>query len=358
MTESDIQKFTGMIVGAVHGVLQRGMSAVLGRLDAFEKRLTFIPEGATWESLKGEKGPPGEAGPPGEKGDPAPLVIGNRGVKGEPGQQGDRGIQGERGEKGADGMAGPKGATGYDGKDADPELVAKLVTDGVERALPAALQKAIDALMPALIAKAAELVPKPRDGADGKDGRNGVDGKDGRDAIEEDVLPGINPTRRYQRGTCAAFRGGTVRAFRETDLMPEDGQLEKHGWHVVKNGIHAVAMEFSKDGRTVGLSICYTDGSVVDKTARSASMLYRGIWKDGELYERGDVTTRNGCSWVLIADKQAGSPGEPNVETGWALAVKAGRDGRDGAKGEKGDRGAEGRAGKDLTQLGPDGSKW
>ena len=39
-------------------------------------------------------------------------------------------------------------------------------------------------------------------------------------------------------------------------------------------------------------------------------------------------------------------------------AARDGRDGRDGKDGAKGDPGPQGKAGRDLTQLGADGSKW
>ena len=51
---------------------------------------------------KGEKGDPGEQGPKGEKGDPGEQ--GPKGDKGDPGEQGPKGDKGDPGKDGADGF--------------------------------------------------------------------------------------------------------------------------------------------------------------------------------------------------------------------------------------------------------------
>jgi integrin beta 3 len=85
------------------------------------------------------------------------------------------------------------------------------------------------------------------------------------------------------------------------------------------------------------------------------AMLYRGIYRDGEHYTRGDVVTLGGSLWHCDEDT-AEKPGEG--KTAWILAAKRGRDGRDGKDGERGPAGPQGERGRDLTQLGPDGKKW
>jgi hypothetical protein len=173
--------------------------------------------------------------------------------------------------------------------------------------------------------------------------------------VQVDVLDGIEPTKRYQRGTFAAYRGGIVRSFRGTDPLPEYGELERSGWHVVVRGLADIGFEMADDMRTVTIRHAMTDGSVISKSLAVPTMIYRGVWKDEEAYTRGDSVTRGGSVWVLTGE-QSGKPGEE--ASGWTLSVKKGTDGRDGVRGEKGERGGDGRPGKDATQLGPNGGKW
>ena len=71
--------------------------------------------------------------------------------------------------------------------------------------------------------------------------------------------------------------------------------------------------------------------------------LYRGVFKDGQTYERGDQVTWGGSLWHCNAET-AEKPGDGSKN--WTLAVKKGRDGRDGKDGEKGERGPEGKSGR------------
>jgi integrin beta 3 len=83
-------------------------------------------------------------------------------------------------------------------------------------------------------------------------------------------------------------------------------------------------------------------------------LIYRGAWRAGD-YERGDTVTYGGSLWhcnVTTAEKP-----DEGVEA-WTRAVRRGRDGKNGDKGDKGEPGVQGRAGRDLTQMAPDGSKW
>jgi integrin beta 3 len=82
-------------------------------------------------------------------------------------------------------------------------------------------------------------------------------------------------------------------------------------------------------------------------------LIDRGVWREGR-YERGDVVTFGGSAFIAQEDTDE----KPETGKAWRLAVKSGRNGKPGVNGEKGDRGPEGRAGRDLTQVGPDGTKW
>lgn len=264
---------------------------------------------------------------------PAPR-DGTNGVDGKDGLNGKDGTNGKDGVDGRNGLSAYELAAskGFVGSELDwlTSLVGKSGADGING--------------------------KDGIGRDGIDGRDGQEGAAGRDAIHIDVLDGIDSTRRYQRGTFAAYRGGMIRAFRQTDPIG-DGALEKSGWHVVMRGIDETAVDLGSDGRTLGMALRFTDGLTITKTLSIPTAIYRGIWKEGDSYTRGDSTTRDGSTWTLMETEQKGQPGEEG--SGWVLSVKRGRDGRNGLKGDAGARGAEGRAGRDLTQINhADGSKW
>lgn len=302
------KELTDQVVGAVQGYVARCMAGMTDQIKALGARLDALPP---VEQLKGADG---AAGPQGEKG-----IDGQHGTKGDPGDVGPAGKDGERGEKGDPGERGPQGEPGPAGKDGAPGAAGG-------------------------------------QGEKGIDGQDGRDGEPGRDAPHVDVLDGIDGEKRYQRGTWASYRGGVIRSFRATDPLPDGEPIEKAGWHVIVRGLADLALEVADDLRTVTLRHTLTDGHTVTRSVAIPAMVYRGVWRDGEAYAKGDTATRGGSAWVLMAEQQAGKPGDEN--SGWQLAVKKGTDGRDGIKGEKGDRGAEGRGGRDLTQMGPDGTKW
>lgn len=54
---------------------------------------------------------------------------------------------------------------------------------------------------------------------------------------------------------------------------------------------------------------------------------YKGTWKDGDVYSKGNMVTMSGCVWACMADRTIERPG--NGSSDWRLAVKSGRDGKD-----------------------------
>jgi len=139
-------------------------------------------------------------------------------------------------------------------------------------------------------------------GIDGKDGRNGSDGKDGVDGFGFDDL------------------------------------------QVEHDGERGFTFRFAREGREPR-----------QWTFAVACQIYRGVWLDGTGYSRGDTVTWAGslyhCNEPTIDKPGAGS-------AAWTLAAKRGADGRDGKVGPRGERGPEGGRGRDLTRIGPDGSKY
>ena len=197
------------------------------------------------------------------------------------------------GRDGKDGINGKDGADGRDGVDGKDGINGKDGADG-------------------------------RDGVDGKDGINGKDGADGRDALELDILDTIDPQKAYPRGTVAAYRGGLIKATRRTGPIGES--LSAAGWRVILRGVAQTEVVPSDDLRTLGIRLTHTDGEVVEQTLRSPSLLYRGVFREGDQYDGGDAVTFGGSLWVALRATTT-KPGDGSPD--WRLAVKKGRDGRD-----------------------------
>ena len=159
------------MIAAVAGYVARAITPIIDKLAALDAKIASIPAGP-----QGEKGIPGDRGEAGPEG-----IAGKDGAPGLDGKDGAPGPQGDRGEKGDRGPPGPAGEKGADG-------------------------------------------------APGMHGKDGAPGADGRDAIQIEVLPAIDEAKSYPRGTWASFRGGLIRAARNTD--PITGALHEAGWHV------------------------------------------------------------------------------------------------------------------------------
>lgn len=262
---------------------------------------------------------------------------------------------------GRDGAPGGDGEPGRAGKDADPAIIAAMVAKGVAQALPDAVQRAIDALMPELIAKAAEAVPRPRDGRDGrdapeldavveavvkrlpdvKDGRDGrdappididavvakavslipvpVNGADGSSVTLDDVRPILEAeTARWQ---LEFERRATDTLQRAVEKMPAPANGENG-----KDGQDAAQLETFDavlDGRTLKLSLAAGD-RVVTKEVNVPIPIYRGVFRSGSKYEESDMVTFAGAVWICMRDTATKPPSDD-----WKLCVAKGRDGKD-----------------------------
>jgi hypothetical protein len=76
-----------------------------------------------------------------------------------------------------------------------------------------------------------------------------------------------------------------------------------------------------------------TDG----KDARDWTV--RGVHNPEGNYSKGDVVTRDGGSWIAVADKPGPLPGD-----GWRILVQRGKAGPPGLRGEPGIQGKEGKS--------------
>lgn len=317
---------------------------------------------------------------------PEPGPAGNDGRDGVDGQNGKDGADGINGKDGADGLHGKDGVNGengrdgadavldpellqatvekavaaipkpQDGKDADPAVIAKMVADAVAAVpRPADGKDADPEVITMMVAKAVSEIPRPKDGtegkdgrdgrdavdgkdgrdgrdgkdaADGKDGRDGKDGEPGRDAAEIDVLEDINPQRSYPRGVWAKHHGATIRATRNTDVLPEDGDVVAAGWqYIIDPSVRHDTVQSKEDPRSFEVRDIAASGKVISKSTFWIPVpIYQGTFTEGKTYSVGDLVTWGGSMWHCETPTQE-KPGEKSGEgASWRLAVKKGRD--------------------------------
>jgi len=334
------------------GTFGEQLKAFGTRIDALEQRAPIVMQGERGEKgERGEEGAQGVAGPPGEPG--AAGRDGTDGKDGESGAQGERGAEGapgRDGDPGAAGPVGPQGEKGLDGKDGTSitledvrPMLAALVSDAVA-AIPkpqdgergergekgesgqdgrTLTAEEIRPVVAEFVAKAVAEIPVPKDG---QRGEIGPSGRDGRDAIQLEIMPAVDPERRYARNTVARHAGGLIRAFRDTDVI-NLAEMEKSGWECILEGIAGETEEVLDGGRLIKRTTTYTSGRKLEREFKTSAWVDRGIWKEGT-YEQGDVVAWGGSSFVAQRETME-KPDSINTSGDWRLVAKRGRDGKD-----------------------------
>jgi len=317
------------------------------------------------DGASGLRGEPGPEGKPGKDGSPGVSVRGPQGDRGDNGASGKDGAHGRDGKDGAggkDGAVGPPGkegavgasgkdgAHGRDGKDGAPGPAGKDGAQGPIGVSGARGDKG-DRGDSGVIGKSGAPGANGESGVDGRDGRDGKDGPPGRDALQIDVLPAIDMSRSYARGTYASHGGGLIRSLRLTD--PVVDSLELAGWQVVIEGVQRIDVE-AIDHRNFVVRSLLTSGKRGEVKISLPVMLYRGVWADIE-FERGDTVTWDGSLWHCETPTRS-KPGI--VAKDWKLCTKRGNNGKDGNNGRDGINGKDGANGRDLTQMNFDGKKY
>jgi len=248
------------------------------------------------------------------------------------------------------------------GKDADPEVIKRMVADAVSE-LPApergeeGKSVTLEDVAPMIseeVAKAAAGLPAPKDGESvtAEDVRPMLSelvaeavkalpapapGKDAdMDEIKrhvEQMVKGIEPApaptvdevaatfeRRFSDLALSWERQARDTFDKAADRMPTP-----------KNGLDALPLDsfdltLGEDGRTITVKMQAGD-NLIEKSVKIAAVVDRGVFsKDYGNYEKGDGTTYGGCYWIAQKDAPEGVPGG---SADWRLAVKKGRDGKD-----------------------------
>jgi hypothetical protein len=246
----------------------------------------------------GERGPEGPEGPHGEKGAPGERGekgdVGDRGEVGPLGPLGPLGPMGERGEKGLPGDRGEKGERGDDGTSVDEAIVIDQLSLRYDARFSEWLlvtERRANDTVQSITQSALAKIPIPKDGVDGVDGKDGKDGVDGKDG------------------------------------MP----IELKDLHIER----------------VGREIRIMRGDTVWQSFVVESVEYRGLYKVGQQYAKGDLVTWGGS--LFIATRSTDTCPETTTDDSWRLAAKRGRDGKDGKNGKDGVDGKDGQ-GWDLKR--------
>ena len=91
------------------------------------------------------------------------------------------------------------------------------------------------------------------------------------------------------------------------------------------------SIELDNDGRTVKMLLKRGE-DIIERCVKINAILDKGVFRDGEAYEKGDGVTFGGCFWISQKDAPEGRPGNTDD---WRMAVKRGRDGRESVKVER-----------------------
>lgn len=218
--------------------------------------------------------------------------------------------KGEKGDKGDDGLDGENGKDGTSVSMEDVSAQIERLFDAVPKLDVAltigALEKQIGERIDEAVSKIA--IPQPRDG------------EDGRDALDLEVLAEIDEEKSYRRGMFARHKGGLFRSFEQTRGM--------RGWECIVDGVDSVDIEFDGE-RGVKMQMVKSSGDIVEKAFTIPALVYRGIYKEDDAFQKGDAVTYGGSLFIALKDAPEG---RPETSQDWKLAVKRGRDGAEVVK--------------------------
>lgn len=178
-------------------------------------------------------------------------------------------------------------------------------------------------LVAAEVEKRVSELPRPRDGRDGLDVKEMFRAEGGKlvavmsDGTTRDL--GVFVGKDGQDADMAAIERSIAEKV-DAIPRPKDG---KDGF-----SLKHFDADLMEDGRTVVLK--FQDGSDTGYSVELGipAMIYRGVFKEGQTYEKGDTVTWGGSLWHCDEAQTVAKP--DGAEKHWTLAAKKGRDGRDG----------------------------
>lgn len=344
----DMKELGDAVIAAVKSFVQKAELALALRIDALEKRFSELP--VPKDGIDGKDGVDGKDAEPIDKTELVKSILAELPAP----------VAGKDGAsvtaddvtplidglvaKAVDGLPKPK-----DGESVDPEAVKAMVADAV-----AEIPKPVDGksitpddvapMLADLVGKAVAAIPDPKDGKSVpvEEVRSMIDaavskavsaitipsdGAPGRDAAHLEILPAIDAEKTYPRGSYAKHAGGLWRSFEATAGM--------RGWECIVEGVASQEVK-QLDARSFEIVSTLSSGAAVKSALSIPSMIYRGVFREGDDYTQGDTTTWAGSLWHCEdATKEKPIDGSKC----WKLVAKRGRDGKDGIDGKDFTRG-------------------
>lgn len=205
-------------------------------------------------------------------------------------------------------------------KDGEPcasvtlEDVAPMVDQAVKSAIPDLSNfihvDQVEKMVSDAVSRALESIEMPKNG------------ENGRDALDIEILPAIDESKNYPRGTYASHNGGLWKSYQMTVGMK--------GWECIVDGVAEVEVKHDEsDPRVIFLGIKKSSGALSHEHITIPAVIDKGIYNPESLYEKGDGVTWAGSYWIANDEPDH----KPGTGDGWRLAVKKGRDGKDGING-------------------------
>jgi hypothetical protein len=208
---------------------------------------------------------------------------------------------------------GDAGERGMDGVSPEAEVVAEAFRPIAATIIADAVAEAVAALPAPERGEKGDTGERGEKGSDGNDGRDGADGKDGRGV--KDLL--IDRTG----ALIATMDDGEMKSL--GPVIGKDGDAGKDG----RDGIDLTSFDaiVLDDDRTIELKFVSGEEERV-ASFKWPTILDRGVYKAGEVYDPGDAVSWGGSLWIAQKTTDA-KPDTP--DSGWRLSVKRGRDGKD-----------------------------
>jgi hypothetical protein len=227
------------------------------------------------------------------------------------------------------------GPIGPAGRDADPEVVARIA--GVNLQEP--LHRYIEAQVEERLAARVAALPPPERGLPGERGIQGVAGPKGDPGEAGPRGEAIHgpPGPRGERGEIGPPGVFPIATAWQPDRVAYAGDVVAHQgacWQCLEDTGRAPG-----DGPWVCLAVAGRD---------APALRFRGAHRADEVYLANDVAVTGGSSFVAVRTDPGDCPGP-----GWALLAGTGKRGTRGIPGARGERGEAGPAGRDGVPGAP-----
>lgn len=182
-------------------------------------------------------------------------------------------------------------------------LIKQMVEDQVGR-----MRAEITLSMMTELHKEFERLPVPQNGKDGRDGK-----------FLDPVM--YVEGKRYPYQSMVKYDGGLFYALRDTDSAPGSSD-----WQLVVEGIKGINVERSIDMREHSIEVERTSGAKEVFEFKTEVPLYCGIFDQAKSYDAGDIVTYDGSTWIALETPIKGD--KPKESQAWKLQTKRGTDAR------------------------------